>query len=150
MILSKHIMWLNIFFIPVHDIPLATWEKKNFVPNTNKYTVIWGKRAAPLFWFSPSFLCIQMLLDTQLHCGYSRLGFGYIVPTTLDLVIQWQGQHSQRGCQIPCMAAIILRMCFTLLIPAHLCIDSSHVPTPWPLKLDRVYFFHQKIIALCV
>lgn len=49
-VLSKHIMWLNIFFIPIDDIPLATWKKKRtFIPNTPKYVVIWRERGTPLF-----------------------------------------------------------------------------------------------------
>lgn len=124
-------MWLNIFFIPIDDIPLATWKKKRkFVFNAHTKTQSFGgERGAPLFWFSPS-----LYSDTPCYPAASRgaapwaLEYPFSNHPLSSLskpvagVIQWQGGHPHRGCHIPHVAAIILRM----LIPALFHVDSGH------------------------
>lgn len=78
MVLSQHIMWLSIFFIPVAGIPLATWRKKKKLYWTRTDSHWWG-RAAALFWFPPSFVfrcCFisRCIMSTVLRALSNHLG----------------------------------------------------------------------------
>lgn len=83
LILSKHIVWLNIFsFIPIHDIPLATWKKgKKSVFNIN--TWLFGKKELLLYsGFCPHFIMFRYSLMSGCIMGEALGTLEHMFPNT--------------------------------------------------------------------